>query len=108
MTIPMWLMGGAALLLALGLTFVWRIQRGRLANQAWDFVTLGLCMVGLYGLGPWNLMLNLAFGLGLGIVCVIIRDFRLWLARAQDQRARRSRRDYWYGRANDWWRRRRR
>ena len=36
-----------------------------------------------------------------GGVAILIRDFRLWLARFKSQVYRRSHRYYWYGRARD-------
>ena len=96
----------AGLLLTLGL----RIQRGRFRNQLWDFITLALFVAGFWWLNWWDPLSNLLVGVLTGFVAVLIRDFRLWLARFKSQVYRRSHRYYWYGRARDWYggRRRRR
>lgn len=93
---------------ALALTFFIRIQRGQLRNNLWDAVVVALCIASGYLINPLgNEVLSGLGGLAVGVVAVVIRDFRLWLARASDRR-RPSRRDRWYGRARDWWYRRRR
>jgi hypothetical protein len=51
---------------------------------------------------------NLGVGVIAGILAILFRDFRLWTVRFQDRVYRRSHRYYWYGRARDWYGRRRR
>ena len=91
-------------LLTLGLP----IQRGRLSNQLWDFITLALFVLGLWWINYWDPLSNLGVGLIAGLGAVLIRDFRLWLVRYRSQAYRRGHRYYWCGRARDWYGRRRR
>jgi type II secretory pathway component PulF len=108
MTIPLFLLGAGSLILGLLLTFVIPIQRGRLRNQLWDFITLALFAVGAYWIGTNNPAIDVAIGVVVGLVAILIRDFRLWLVRFKGQLYGRSHRYHWYGRANDWYGRRRR
>ncbi|MCC6189646.1 MAG: hypothetical protein IT318_11470 [Anaerolineales bacterium] len=110
MTIPPVVFGLGGLILGLLLTFGFPIQRGRYRNQIWDLLTLALFVVAGWGLAIWDPLSNLAAGLIVGLAAVVIRDFRLWLARFHSQSYRRSHRYYWYGRARNWYggRRRRR
>ncbi len=105
MTIPPLLLGLGCVLLAVLLTFVFPIQRARLSNQAWDLVTLALLVGGAWWLNLFDTLSNVGLGLIAGFIAILIRDFRLWLARFRGQAYRRSHRYYWYGRA--WGRRRR-
>ena len=108
MTVPPFVLGLVCLLGGLLLTFVLPIQRGRLRNQVWDFVTLAFFVGAGYFINYWDLASNIIVGLIAGGVAILIRDFRLWLARFKSQVYRRSHRYYWYGRARDWAGRRRR
>jgi hypothetical protein len=108
MALPYPLFGMICLLMGVLLTIGFPIQRGRLSNQLWDFITLALFVLALWWINYWDTPSNLVVGLIAGFVAVIIRDIRLWLARFRGQSYRRGHRYYWYGRANDWYRRRRR
>lgn len=108
MTIPSFFIGLACVAIGFGLTFVWPIQRGRLSNQLWDFITLALFVLGSVWINYWDMPSNLAQGVIAGFIAILIRDFRLWLVRYRNQGYRRSHRYYWYGRARNWWDRRRR
>ena len=99
MTIPTPILGIASTILALLLTFVFRIQRGNLSNRLWDLVTLVLFVVGAWWINYWDPLSNLAVGVGAGLVAIIIRDVRLWVARFRGQVYRATHRYYWYGRA---------
>ncbi|MBL8055994.1 MAG: hypothetical protein JNK29_04815 [Anaerolineales bacterium] len=109
MLIPAPLLGFGCLLLALALTFILPIQRGRL-NNFWDFVTLALWTAGAFWVNYWDMPSNLVVGFLAGLGSIFIRDFRLWLVRFQDRSYGRGHRYYWYGRARSAWggRRRRR
>ena len=102
MFIPALVLGLACLALALLLTLVFPIQRGRLRNQIWDLVTLALFVLAAWWLRPWDAVASLAAGLLAGLLAVLVRDFRLWLARFRGQVYRRTHRYYWYGRAGSW------
>jgi len=104
---PFWL-GVIAVGLGVLLTLVFPIQRGRLSNQVWDFITLALFVAGAFFINYYDLLSNLIIGAIAGFIAVLIRDFRLWVARFKGQVYRRSHRYYWYGRANNWYGRRRR
>ncbi len=110
MTIPPLALGVGGLAFGVLLTLVLPIQRGRRRNQWWDLVTLALFVAGAWWLALWHPAINLAVGAAVGLLAVLIRDFRLWLVRFRDQVYRRSHRYYWYGRARSWYggRRRRR
>jgi hypothetical protein len=99
-----------ALAFAVLLTIGFPIQRGRFRNQLWDFITLALFVGGFWWLGWWDALSNLVVGVLAGLAAILVRDFRLWVARFKSQVYRRSHRYYWYGRARDWYggRRRRR
>jgi type II secretory pathway component PulF len=108
MNIPTFILGPACIVAGLLLTFVFPIQRGRFQNQVWDLITLALFIAGAWWIGYWDALSNLGVGLIVGIVAVIIRDFRLWKVRFRDQVYRRTSPRYWYGRAYNMWGRRRR
>lgn len=108
MTIPTLVLGLGCLALALLLTFIFPIQRGRLRNQVWDFITLALFFGAAWWINFWDVASNIVVGLIAGGVAIVIRDFRLWLVRFRSQVYRRSHRYHWYGRARDWYGRRRR
>ncbi len=108
MTIPPVLFGIGSVALGLLLTFVIPIQRRRLSNQVWDFITLALFVAGAYFIGFFGLLSDLVIGAIVGFVAILIRDFRLWVVRFRGQTYRRSHRYHWYGRARDWYGRRRR
>ena len=108
MTIPPLILGLSCLILGLLLTFVFPIQRGRLSNRLWDLMTLGLFVGGVWFVHYWDPLSNLGVGLIAGLIAVVIRDFRLWLARFRGQVYRATHPYYWYGRAHRWWSRRRR
>jgi hypothetical protein len=110
MFIPTRLLGIFCLIVALLLTFVLRIQRGRFQNQLWDFITLALFVVGAWWVNYWDPLSNLVVGAVAGLAAIVIRDVRLWAARFRGQVYRRTHRYYWYGRAGSWFggRRRRR
>ncbi len=108
MFIPPGLLGPGLILLGLLLTFIFPIQRGRLWNQLWDFVTFALFVAGFVIFNYWDLASNFALGVIGGVIAIIIRDFRLWLVRFRGQVYRRTSPRYWYGRAYDWYGRRRR
>jgi hypothetical protein len=107
MALPYPLFGMICLLLGVLLTIGFPIQRRRIANQLWDFITLALFVLGLWWINYWDTLSNLGVGLIVGFVAIVIRDIRLWLARYRGQAYRRGHRYYWYGRAHDWYRRRR-
>ena len=98
MTIPTPILGAACLVLALLLTFVFRIQRNNLSNRVWDFVTLALCVSGAWWVNLWDPLSNLVVGVAAGLLAILIRDIRLWVARFRGQVYRRTHRYYWYGR----------
>ncbi len=102
MTIPTPILGIACAILALLLTFVFRIQRGNLSNRLWDFVTLALCVAGVWWINFWDPLSNLVVGVGAGLVAIVIRDVRLWAARFRGEVYRRTHRYYWYGRGLGW------
>jgi hypothetical protein len=106
--LPYPLFGVLCVLLGVLLTIGFPIQRGRLANQLWDFITLVLFVLGLWWINYWDTLSNLGVGLIAGVVAIIIRDIRLWLVRYRSQSYRRGHRYYWYGQARDWYGRRRR
>jgi len=108
MTISTSILGTGCLILALLLTFLLPIQRGRFQNQLWDFITLALFVAGTWFIHYWDDLSNLGVGVIAGIVAILIRDFRLWAVRFQDRVYRRGHRYHWYGRARDWYGRRRR
>lgn len=108
MTIPPFLLGVACVVMGLLLTFVLPIQRRRLSNQVWDFITLALFVAGAALINYYNLLVNLVIGVVVGFVAILIRDFRLWVVRFKGQLYGRSHRYHWYGRARDWYGRRRR
>lgn len=108
MFIPTFLLALVALFVAVMLTVAWPIQRARFRNQLWDFITLALFVAGFWWLNVWDTLSNLVVGVLAGFAAVLLRDFRLWLARFKSQVYRRSHRYYWYGRARDWAGRRRR
>jgi type II secretory pathway component PulF len=108
MTIPTIVLGAVCLLAALLLTFILPIQRGRLRNQVWDFITLALLVAAGWWINYWDAASNVVVGLIAGGVAILIRDMRLWAARFRGQAYRRSHRYHWYGRAGDWYGRRRR
>ena len=107
MALPYPLLGVLGLLCGVLLTIGFPIQRGRLSNQLWDFITLALFVLGLWWLNYWDALSNLGVGLLAGFAAVLIRDVRLWLVRYRGQSYRRGHRYYWYGRARDWYGRRR-
>ena len=108
MALPYPLFGVVCLLMGVLLTIGFPIQRGRLSNQLWDFITLALFVLGFWWINYWDTLSNLGVGLIAGVVAVLIRDIRLWLVRYRGQTYRRGHRYYWYGRARDWYSRRRR
>jgi chromate transport protein ChrA len=108
MTIPPLVLGLACLVLGLLLTFVVRIQRGRLRNQVWDLITLALFVGAAWWLRIWDAWSNLVVGLIAGLLAIVIRDIRLWAVRFRDQVYGRRHRYYWYGQARDWYSGRRR
>jgi hypothetical protein len=105
---PTPLIGGVCLFFGLVLTFGFPIQRGRLNNQLWDLIVLVLFAAGSHFLNVWGQPISLVAGIVAGIVAVLIRDFRLWLVRFRDRSYGRGHRYHWYGRARDWYGRRRR
>jgi hypothetical protein len=108
MLIPSLLLGLGCVLLAVALTLVLPVQRGRLNNQLWDLITFALWVAGAYWINYFDMPSNLILGGLAGFGSILIRDFRLWLVRFQDRAYNRSHRYYWYGRARNWWGRRRR
>jgi len=108
MTIPTLVLGIGCLVLALLLTLIFPIQRGRRRNQVWDFITLALMVGAAWWINYWEVVSNVVVGLIAGGLAIIIRDVRLWAARFRSQVYRRSHRYHWYGRARDWAGRRRR
>ena len=108
MTIPTLILGLGCLGLGLLLTFVFPIQRGRLRNQVWDFITLALFVGAAWWINYWDVVSNVVVGLIAGGLAIVIRDFRLWLVRFRSQVYGRRHRYHWYGRASDWYGRRRR
>lgn len=108
MTIPPVLIGIACIVAGLLLTFVLPIQRRRFSNQLWDFITLALFVAGSALINYFDLLRNLVIGALVGFVAILIRDFRLWVVRFKGQVYGRSHRYHWYGRARDWYGRRRR
>lgn len=103
MTISPVLLGLVCVAIAVLLTFVFPIQRQRFSNQLWDFITLGLFVAGLYFVNYYDPPSNLILGGLIGAVAILIRDFRLWVARFKSQAYRRSHRYHWYGRAHTWY-----
>jgi hypothetical protein len=99
MSIPPLLIGLACVVLGFLLTLVFPIQRGRLNNQLWDLATLALFVAGAYFINYYDLLSNLIIGGSVGVVAILIRDFRLWAVRFRDRVYNRSHRYYWYGRA---------
>jgi drug/metabolite transporter (DMT)-like permease len=108
MTIPSWALGWGSLALALALTFVFPIQRGRFWNQFWDLATLALFVTAAAAINYWDALSNWGVGLLAGIIAILIRDFRLWKVRFQGQVYRVTHPRYWYGRAYNWYSGRRR
>jgi type II secretory pathway component PulF len=109
MTIPTIVLGLGCIILGLLLTFIFPIQRGRFRNQLWDFITLALFVAGAWFVNYFdNALINLVIGALVGFVAILIRDFRLWVARFKGQMYGRSHRYHWYGRAREWYGRRRR
>ena len=108
MTIPTPILGAACLILALLLTFVFRIQRNNLSNRLWDFITLVLFVAGAWWVNVWDPLSNLAVGVVAGRVAIGIRDIRLWAARFRGEVYRRTHRYYWYDRGFGWFGGRRR
>jgi hypothetical protein len=108
MTIPPLLLGIGCIVLGLLLTFAFPIQRRRFANQLWDLITLALFVAGVWFINYWDFWSNIGVGLIAGLIAIVIRDIRLWKVRFKDQVYRRRHRYYWYGRARDWYGRRRR
>jgi hypothetical protein len=100
--------GVICLVFAVMLTFVFPVQRGRFSNQLWDLFTFGLWLAAAYLIRPMDLLGNLVLGAVAGFLAVLIRDFRLWTVRFRDRGYGRRHRYYWYGRARDWYGRRRR
>jgi len=98
MTIPTPILGAISVILALLLTFVFRIQRGSLAARFWDFVTLVLFVASAWWINYWDPLSNLIVGVVAGLVAVVIRDIRLWAARFRGMVYRRTHRYYWYDR----------
>jgi hypothetical protein len=98
MTIPLPILGAVCVILALLLTFVFRIQRNALSNRLFDFVTLVLFVLGVWWISYWDPLSNIVVGVIAGLVAVVIRDIRLWAARFRGQLYRRSHRYYWYDR----------
>jgi len=98
MTIPTPILGAICVILALLLTFVFRIQRNNLSNRVWDFVTLALFVAGVWWIAYWDPLSNIVVGVVAGLVAIAIRDIRLWAARFRGQVYRRTHRYYWYGR----------
>jgi hypothetical protein len=84
------------------------VQRGRLNHRFWDVVIVGLFVLGVCLVRYWDDPSNFVVGLAAGLVAILIRDIRSWVGRFQGQVYRRSHRYYWYGRARDWYGRRRR
>ncbi len=101
-------MGLLCLFFAVMLTFVLPIQRGRVRNQLWDLVTLGLCVAAAYLINYFDMPSNLILGALAGVGAILIRDFRLWAVRFRDRTYGRRHRYYWYGQARDWYGRGRR
>ena len=108
MTIPTLILGLGCLALGLLLTLGFPIQRGRLRNQVWDFITLALFVGAAWWINYWDVVSNVVVGLIAGGIAIVIRDFRLWLVRFRSQAYGRRHRYHWYGRARDWYGRRRR
>lgn len=108
MTIPTVVLGWGCLVLALLLTLVFPIQRGRVRNQVWDFITLALTVGAAWWINIWDPLSNFVVGIIAGGIAIIIRDIRLWAVRFRGQVYRRSHRYHWYGRARNWSGRRRR
>ncbi len=108
MIIPAFILGPACIILALLLTFIFPIQRGRLWNGLWDLITLILFVVGAWAINYWDFWSNIGVGLTAGVIAIIIRDFRLWMVRFRDKVYRRTSPRYWYGQAYNLWGRRRR
>ena len=98
MTIPTPILGAICVILALLLTFVFRIQGSNLSNRVWDFVTRALFVAGAWWIAYWDPLSNLVVGAVAGLVAIAIRDIRLWAARFRGQVYRRTHRYYWYGR----------
>ncbi len=107
MTIPPLILGPGCLVLGLLMTFVIPIQRQRFWNLATDVFTLLLFIAGVWIINYWDQWSNFGVGLIAGVIAVIIRDFRLWLARFKGQVYRTTHPRYWYGRAYGWYNRRR-
>ncbi len=108
MTIPTPILGIASLIVALLLTFIFRIQRGGLSHRLWDFVTLVLFVVGVWWISLWDPLSNLVVGVVAGLIAIVIRDIRLWAARFRGMVYRRTHRYYWYDRGMGWFGGRRR
>ncbi len=108
MTIPIYILGPGMILAGFLLTFILPIQRGRLWNQLWDFITFALFVAGFWIFNIWDTASNITLGVIFGVVAILIRDFRLWAVRFRGQMYRRYHPRYWYGRAYDWYGRRRR
>lgn len=108
MLVPTLVLGVLCLTFGLLLTFVLPIQRGRTRNQLWDFITLALFVGAAWWLNIWDIASNVVIGLIAGGVAILIRDFRLWVVRFRGRVYSRSHRYHWYGRASNWFGRRRR
>ncbi len=108
MNIPPWVLGWGSLALGLALTLFFPIQRGRFWNQLWDLVTLVLFVTAAVFINYWDVLSNWVVGAIVGIIAILIRDFRLWKVRFQGQVYRATHPRYWYGRAYSAWGRRRR
>ncbi len=102
MFIPNLVLGLICLFVAVLLTVALPIQRGRFRNQLWDFITLALFVGAFWWLNVWDALSNLVVGALVGLAAILVRDFRLWVARFKSQVYRRSHRYYWYGRARTW------
>ncbi len=108
MTIPTPILGIASVIVALLLTFVFRIQRGGLSHRLWDVATLALFVAGAWWIHYWDPLSNLVVGVVAGLIAIVIRDIRLWAARFRSMVYRRTHRYYWYDRGFGWFGGRRR
>jgi hypothetical protein len=108
MTIPTPVLGVDCVVLALLLTFVFRIQSGKLSDRLWDFVTSALFVVGVWWVHDWDPLSNWVVGVLAGLIAVVIRDIRHWAARFRGQVYRSTHRYYGYDRGFGWFGGRRR